>query len=29
MVTALAVGAVTSATGIIGFIGLVAPHGCG
>lgn len=27
LVTALAVGAVTSATGIIGFIGLVAPHG--
>ncbi|WP_370681669.1 FecCD family ABC transporter permease [Comamonas sp. GB3 AK4-5] len=27
VVTALAVGAVTSATGIIGFIGLVAPHG--
>ena len=26
MVTALAVGAVTAATGIIGFIGLVAPH---
>ena len=27
VITALAVGAVTSATGIIGFIGLVAPHG--